>query len=191
MGADSLAKKTPNAPEFICPICLPKPKSSGFQWKKASLGVRSPCQGWNMALQTRKHFWILNLEFSLIHFDTLVLLIKFIYSEKATELAVTKLNHLNLIFFRSHQILLAFSEHLYFMYLSKPFYRWVPNDVFLFDRNAFRFTIVSMLCERKNMQIEFVIKVKSFAVHPEWMKKAILEKNFNILTTSEQFSNYV
>ena len=42
MGADSLAENTPNAPEFICPMCLPKPKSSGFQWKKASLGVRSP-----------------------------------------------------------------------------------------------------------------------------------------------------
>ena len=35
-------KIPPNAPEFICPICLPKPKSSGFQWKKALLGVRSP-----------------------------------------------------------------------------------------------------------------------------------------------------
>ena len=43
MGADSLAENTPNAPEFISPICLPKPKSSGFQWKKSSLGVRSPC----------------------------------------------------------------------------------------------------------------------------------------------------
>ena len=42
MGADSLDENTPNAPEFICPICLPKPKSSGFQWKKASLGVCSP-----------------------------------------------------------------------------------------------------------------------------------------------------
>ena len=31
MGADSLAENTPNAPEFICPVCLPKPKSSGFQ----------------------------------------------------------------------------------------------------------------------------------------------------------------
>ena len=40
MGADSSVE---NAPEFICPICLPKPKSSGFQWKKSSLGVRSPC----------------------------------------------------------------------------------------------------------------------------------------------------
>jgi hypothetical protein len=30
MGADSSAKY-PNAPEFICPICLPNPKSSGFQ----------------------------------------------------------------------------------------------------------------------------------------------------------------
>ena len=35
-------ENTPNASEFICPICLPKPKSSVFQWKKASLGVRSP-----------------------------------------------------------------------------------------------------------------------------------------------------
>ena len=43
MGADSFAENTPNAWEFICPICLPKPKCSGFQWKKASLGVRSPC----------------------------------------------------------------------------------------------------------------------------------------------------
>ena len=31
MGTDSLAENTPNAPEFICPICLPKPKNSGFQ----------------------------------------------------------------------------------------------------------------------------------------------------------------
>jgi hypothetical protein len=31
MGADSLAENTPIDPEFICPICLPKPKSSGFQ----------------------------------------------------------------------------------------------------------------------------------------------------------------
>ena len=42
IGADSLAENSPNYPEFICPTCLPKPKSSGFQWKKASLGVRSP-----------------------------------------------------------------------------------------------------------------------------------------------------
>jgi hypothetical protein len=41
MGDDSLAEITPNAPEFICPICLPKPKSSGFQCKKTSLGIRS------------------------------------------------------------------------------------------------------------------------------------------------------
>jgi hypothetical protein len=38
MGADNLAENTPNAPEFICPIFL----SSGFQWKKSSLGIRSP-----------------------------------------------------------------------------------------------------------------------------------------------------
>ena len=37
MASDSLAKNTPNAPEFICPICQPKPISSAFQWKKASL----------------------------------------------------------------------------------------------------------------------------------------------------------
>ena len=41
MGADSSAENTPNAPEFICPICLSKLRRSGFQWKKASLGVRS------------------------------------------------------------------------------------------------------------------------------------------------------
>ena len=39
--ADILDENTPNAPEFICPICLAKPKSSGFQWKMASLGVLS------------------------------------------------------------------------------------------------------------------------------------------------------
>ena len=38
-----LTKNTPNGPEFIFPIFPPKPKSSGFQWKMASLGVRSPC----------------------------------------------------------------------------------------------------------------------------------------------------
>ena len=36
MGVDSLAEITPNAPEFIFPICLPKPKNSGFQWKKVN-----------------------------------------------------------------------------------------------------------------------------------------------------------
>ena len=34
MGADSSAENTPNAPEFISPICLPKPNSSGFQEKR-------------------------------------------------------------------------------------------------------------------------------------------------------------
>ena len=42
IGADKSAKNTPNALKFICPKCLPKPKSLGFRWKKASLGVRSP-----------------------------------------------------------------------------------------------------------------------------------------------------
>lgn len=31
-----------NAPELNCPTFLSKPKSSGFQWKKASFTVRSP-----------------------------------------------------------------------------------------------------------------------------------------------------
>ena len=38
----TLVENTPNVPKFICPICPPKPKSLGFQWKGASLGVRSP-----------------------------------------------------------------------------------------------------------------------------------------------------
>ena len=55
MGADSLAENTPNAPEFICPVCLPKPKSLGFQWTKASLGVRSPWEdSLPMLLQWKK-----------------------------------------------------------------------------------------------------------------------------------------
>ena len=37
MGADKLAENTPNAPKYICPICLPKPKSLGFL-KKAYTG---------------------------------------------------------------------------------------------------------------------------------------------------------
>ena len=41
MGADSAAENIPNSPEFICPICLPKRKKSGFQWKKNSLCVPS------------------------------------------------------------------------------------------------------------------------------------------------------
>ena len=43
MCADNSAKNTQNSPKLICPICLSKPKSLGFQWKKASLGVHSPC----------------------------------------------------------------------------------------------------------------------------------------------------
>ena len=47
MGADNLAESTPNAPKSVSPICLPKPRSSEFQWKKASLGVPSPwIWGW-------------------------------------------------------------------------------------------------------------------------------------------------
>ena len=36
IAADKLAENTPNAPKFIGPNCLLKPKSLGFQWKKAS-----------------------------------------------------------------------------------------------------------------------------------------------------------
>ena len=43
MGVDKLANNTPNAPKFICPNCLSKPKNLRFLWKKASLGVCSPC----------------------------------------------------------------------------------------------------------------------------------------------------
>ena len=39
MGADRSAENTPNDPKFICPICLLKPKNSGFQRKKASFIV--------------------------------------------------------------------------------------------------------------------------------------------------------
>ena len=33
MGVDKLAESTPNAPKCICPNCLPKPKSLGFDEK--------------------------------------------------------------------------------------------------------------------------------------------------------------
>ena len=46
MGADKLFENTPNAPKVICPNFLPKPKNLGFWWKKATLGVRSPCLWW-------------------------------------------------------------------------------------------------------------------------------------------------
>ena len=133
--------------------------------KKALLGVRSPCQEW-----TWKHFCIFNLELSSILFDTFDLgttnkVHIFREGHKTMMKLQTFFDATLFCFLRFHQILVSFSEHLNFMYLSKPFYRWVPNDVFLFDRNAFRSTIVSMLYERKIMQIEFLIKVKSFAVH--------------------------
>ena len=35
-------KNIPNALEFICPICLPKPKFLDFNEKKTSLDVGSP-----------------------------------------------------------------------------------------------------------------------------------------------------
>ena len=38
MGADSLAENTPIAPEFIRPICLPKPKKLWISIKKGFIG---------------------------------------------------------------------------------------------------------------------------------------------------------
>ena len=58
MGADGWAENTPNAPEFICPICLPKPKSSGFQWKKASSVVHSPWITWMLLCLVTKHVFL-------------------------------------------------------------------------------------------------------------------------------------
>ena len=40
-SAYNSAENTPNAPKFISPICLSKPKSLGYHWKKASSGIRS------------------------------------------------------------------------------------------------------------------------------------------------------
>ena len=54
-GTDSLAENAENAPEFIYPICLPKPKSSGVQWKKALLGIRSLSFKWFIELQHGKN----------------------------------------------------------------------------------------------------------------------------------------
>ena len=34
MSNDSSAKNTPNAPEFVCPICLPKPNVLDFDEKR-------------------------------------------------------------------------------------------------------------------------------------------------------------
>jgi hypothetical protein len=62
MSADSLAENTPNTPEFICTICLHKLESSGFQWKKGSLGVRSPCTNASARLGTQKTFSIFTVE---------------------------------------------------------------------------------------------------------------------------------
>ena len=47
-----LAKNTPNDPEFICPVCLPK--SSGFHWKKASLGVCIPWSKQYSSMQIKR-----------------------------------------------------------------------------------------------------------------------------------------
>ena len=54
MGGDSLAENTANAPEFICPIGLPKPKSSAFQWKKLSLDILSPWVKHNIVVKLQK-----------------------------------------------------------------------------------------------------------------------------------------
>jgi hypothetical protein len=56
-------------PEFICPICLPKPKSSGFQSKKR-LHWASIVRVHNIS--TRKHEVGLNDPISWCNYDTLV-----------------------------------------------------------------------------------------------------------------------
>ena len=65
-----LTKIPPNAPEFICLICLPNAKRFGFQWKKASMGICSPwIKSWNSALKSYFCFsrrtrqkWLQNFE---------------------------------------------------------------------------------------------------------------------------------
>ena len=50
MGTDSSAE--------ITPICLPKPKSLGFKWKKASLGAGVREQGYSIrAVKGQYNFW--------------------------------------------------------------------------------------------------------------------------------------
>ena len=43
MNVDKSAKNTPNASKLVCPICLPNPKRSGFQWEKASIVHNLDC----------------------------------------------------------------------------------------------------------------------------------------------------
>ena len=60
MGADNSTENIPSSPEFICSICLPKPKSSAFQWKKTSLGsIVRGCVNVKIRLHKRIHpmFW--------------------------------------------------------------------------------------------------------------------------------------
>ena len=63
MSAHGSAENTPNTPEFVCPICFLKAKGSGFQWKNASLGVRSP---W-LVVFTLNKVWI--MESMYLNFD--------------------------------------------------------------------------------------------------------------------------
>ena len=72
-----------NAPTFICPNCLPKPKSLGFRWKKASLGVssnyRAPmakiCSG--VPTPTTTFWWINNNKY-----HTRVIISRIVRSER-------------------------------------------------------------------------------------------------------------
>ena len=65
---------TPNAPKFIHSDCLPEPECLEFQWKKASLGVRSPWLWWRdgflkkifKCVSKYMCFFILNLSFGKI-----------------------------------------------------------------------------------------------------------------------------
>ena len=62
------SKKTPNAPKFICPICLSKPRKLKFQWKKTSLGVHSPLieslYHWKIRFQNHKGDGLVRFRFS-------------------------------------------------------------------------------------------------------------------------------
>ena len=52
MGADKLTESTPNAPKFICPNRLPKPKSLVFRWKR--LHWASVVRGYNGRTQGKQ-----------------------------------------------------------------------------------------------------------------------------------------
>ena len=97
MGANSSSKITQNAPEFICLNCQPKTKSSGFQWKKASLDVRSPYSTHNA--------------------------VKYVFEANFLFFVIYLLNNLSLL--RSQFILYAFDvDNLQFLTHTLPTVMW-------------------------------------------------------------------